>query len=286
MWNRSLKQFTWPSCPFTNYPEKNAPLESCAPTSASEVLTLEPVALALPALRIPGRSSNASQPWHPLFGAVPLPSVPGRHCALWESNESQSNLIPGTDHWSATRIWGGQCCQCEQWLEWCFLRNQNTWNCIVFNQCQVKPVVGYYTCLWRPWHNCWLLHQLVDLPELVCLYLLTPFRFGLARSIHFWQIIHFSKACSNLAGQTSRTNWEHQMRRRFTRYFFVRMISLWERNFGDLIWSAFCILEVSSLLCREYLESEICWRRSDHRFFYPISFFLWSQVSNFYGLVS
>ena len=42
--------------------------------------------------------------------------------------------------------------------------------------------------------------------ELVCLYLLTPFRFGLARSIHFWQIIHFSKACSNLAGQTSRTN--------------------------------------------------------------------------------
>lgn len=64
------------------YPEKNAPLESCAPTSASEVLTLEPVALALPVLRIPGRSSNASQPWHPLFGAVPLPSVPGRHCTL------------------------------------------------------------------------------------------------------------------------------------------------------------------------------------------------------------
>lgn len=41
---------------------------------------------------------------------------------------------------------------------------------------------------------------------LVCLYLLTPFRFGLVRGILCWQIFHFNKACSNLAGQTSRTN--------------------------------------------------------------------------------
>ena len=66
---------------------------------------------------------------------------------------------------------------------------------------------------------------------------------------------------------------------------FMTMIDLWERNFGDLIWSAFAFLKTLISFVESFLSLKYAGCCQTIASSLQFSF-LWSQASNFYGLVS